>query len=139
MKAKRKSAIEKVIHTIKSIPQNIADFSIVKFCEQRFEKFGFGYKVFAVFAIINYILPYFMWEFANNCTNIILRFIAGASCVLILLKEYWPDRLQKYFGLYWHITILYSVPLITSYMLFSSSFSYQWLINLSLRLLLQCL
>ena len=46
----------------------------------------------------------------------------------------WPERLKKYLPLYWHLTLLYSIPFFATFMLLENQLSFEWLMNVSLGL-----
>lgn len=57
-------------------------------------------------------------------------------CFLLIIKDYWHDYLVPYLPLYWHITLLYCLPFLTTYMLFDSEGETFWLLNMILALFL---
>lgn len=108
-------------------------------CAERVSSHGAQYELFGIFAVINYIIPYFMWSpsSSNNYTLLIcLRLIAGSLCFLLIIKDYWYESLVPYLPLYWHGTLLYCLPFLTTFMLFDSQGSTLWLLNMILALLL---
>lgn len=108
-------------------------------CAERVMQHGAQYELFGVFAVINYIVPYFMWSPSSNSNYallICLRLLAGSMCFLLIMKDYWHDSLRPYLPLYWHVTLLYCLPLLTTFMLFDSQCSTFWLLNMILALFL---
>lgn len=109
------------------------------YCTERVSDHGAQYELFGVFAVINYIIPYFMWSpsLNSNYTLLIcLRLLAGGLCFLLIIKDYWHEALVPYLPLYWHATLLYCLPFLTTFMLFDSLGSTFWLLNMILALLL---
>ncbi|USN51321.1 MAG: HAMP domain-containing histidine kinase [Myxococcales bacterium] len=103
------------------------------------QEHGAPYELFGVFAVVNYIVPYFMWSPAKTSNFellIVLRLVAGIMSFLLIIKDYWSDFLQKYLPLYWYATLFYCLPFITSYMLFDSQGDTFWLLNMILAIFL---
>lgn len=110
-----------------------------RFSNSRIEIYGAQYTVFGIFALLNYIVPYFMWSPSGSGDYhliLSLRIMAGLFCFLLVMKDYWPERLVKYLPLYWHFTLMYCLPFLTTYMLVSSAGSLPWLSNMILALFL---
>lgn len=86
---------------------------------------------FAIFGIITYPLYYWIWTTANRSgyDNLTLRLIVVLLCVGLLLKKYWPANLINYYSLYWYITILYSLPLLFTFLLLKNELSQAWVLN----------
>lgn len=105
----------------------------------RVEDHGAQYEIFGIFAVANYIIPYFMWSPIKNSHYTLLiglRLLAGVFCFLLIIKDYWHKALIPYLPLYWHFTLLYCLPFLTTFMLFESLGSTFWLLNVILALLL---
>lgn len=106
---------------------------------QRVKLHGAQYELFGVFAFINYIVPYSMWSSSSNSNFgllICMRLLAGGACFLLIVKDHWIPSLAKYLPLYWHMTLLYCLPFLTTFMLFDSQGSTYWLLNMILAMLL---
>ena len=115
---------------------------IQEFCSDRVEKFGAPYFAFAIFGIINYPLAYFIRVYVQQqpeLESLTLRAIATFLCVGLLLKNYWPQKVQKYLPLYWYTTVTISLPVIMAYLLLKNNFSLEWLINNAVGLLITIL
>jgi signal transduction histidine kinase len=105
----------------------------------RVKQYGAQYELFGIFAVINYIVPYFMWSPSSNssyCMVISMRLLAGCACFLLIIKDHWHRPLGKYLPLYWHLTLLYCLPFLTTFLLFDSQGSTYWLLNMILAMLL---
>ena len=63
-------------------------------------------KAFAVFGLINYILPFFMWnqDMIQSTLPLYLRSIASTLCFLLLVKDYWPKNCKWLLPSYWYFT-----------------------------------
>lgn len=106
---------------------------------KKVKQHGAQYEVFGIFAFINYIVPYSMWSSSSNSNYgllISMRLIAGGSCFLLIIKDHWLPWFYKYLPLYWHCTLLYCLPFITTFMLLDSQGDTYWLLNLILAMLL---
>ena len=77
---------------------------------------AYPYITFAIFGIITYPFYYWLWYVSTTTgyDNLSLRLVVVVMCVILALKNYWPEKLQNYFALYWYITLLYCLPFQTS-------------------------
>ena len=68
--------------------------SLVKFFDDRIKKFGAAYFTFAIVGLINCPLAYVMRAHAQDIPeseSIVLRLLATALCLGLLVKDYWPN------------------------------------------------
>ena len=122
-----------IVKTIPT-PKKIFNYSIRKVAN-----FGASYNLFAIFFCLNFIVPYFMWTYqkpTNYTIMLIMRSIAALLCVGILLRAYWPSRFKKYLPIYWHITLMYCLPVLTTTMFLLSGGNPEWLINSAMAIML---
>ena len=114
---------------------------ILKYSTDRVSQVGADYFAFSVFFCVNYTFPYFMWDFTqqNVYHVLILRVIVIILCLVLLLKSFWPTSIKKYFPLYWHFTLLVTLPLITFFILLLENWSVVCLINSVLSIFLLAL
>jgi len=113
--------------------------NIVKYFQNRVNSHGANYVTFAAFLCLNYILPYFMWTngAVYRCNILtIIRFLGATMCMLLLLKNYWPTRVLKYFPVYWHATVMYVLPFSTTLSLLIMGGTTEWLINITLAIMM---
>lgn len=89
---------------------------------------------FAIFALTAFTLPYFMWSSYNE-HNVLLRVIAGFLCICLLMRDYYPTFLKKYYSFLWILTITYCLPFMTTVVVLIEGDSL-WLINLALSVFL---
>ncbi|MCG8340285.1 MAG: hypothetical protein MI674_03330, partial [Cytophagales bacterium] len=113
--------------------------SITSFSKRQVERYGANHLLFGVFFSLNYIVPYFMWtpEKSPYFTTIMsLRAIGGMLCVGLLTEDHWPKWAKRFFPTYWHISVLYCLPFVSTFMLFllGGAESMEWVINLSLAI-----
>jgi len=111
------------------------------FSANRVHSYGAQYIAFGIFSVANYILPYFMWSYTehDDYVSLSLRFVAGLLSFFLIMNDYWPKSFRKLLPLYWHITLLFCLPFMTTYMLLSTHASIYWLLNMSLALFLLAL
>ncbi len=118
----------------------IPTFSKVsQYSTRKVEGIGADYFVFGIFFCVNYTIPHFMWNYSQPYISdiaISLRVIAGLLCLGLLLKNFWPASFKIYFSLYWHFTLMVTLPLMTFLMLLLQDWSVIWLVNMALSIFL---
>ena len=113
--------------------------NIYNYSKRRIEKYGASHVLFGTFCCMNYIVTYFMWtthKASYHATILIMRIIAGTLCVGLLLRDQWPDYLKRYFPSYWHLTLLYTLPFLTTVMFLLNSRSIEWFANIAMAIML---
>ena len=135
-KEQRKRLFNKsIIETIKDyIPtlDKLANYSI-----EKVKDIGAPYQLFGIFTCVNYVVPYFMWsfdKFPNQEYLTVLRFAAGGLCVLLMMADQWHRKVEKYLPLYWHFTVMFCLPFMTTVMFFCTQAQHGWLINMMLAI-----
>ncbi|MCA0457078.1 MAG: HAMP domain-containing histidine kinase [Chloroflexi bacterium] len=105
------------------------------------KKFTHPYLTFAIFGIITYPLYYWIWEATSSggYENLPLRLITVFLCILLALKDYWPQNCKIFFSLFWYITLLYSLPFLFTFLLLKNHMSFTWSMNTTTVLLLTIL
>ena len=70
---------------------------------------------------IGHPLYWYIWVyiFPQPYESAFLRFSGSVVCLGLVLRNYWPKRLRRYFSLYWHFAITYVLPFPFTYLLFS--------------------
>ncbi|MCC2646838.1 MAG: hypothetical protein K0R02_903 [Rickettsiaceae bacterium] len=103
---------------------------LIEYCMAQAEQYGMQYKAFSIFAIANYTFPNFMWSqgIVNGYTVVSLKYIAGIFCAGLLIKENWPKKIQKYFPLYWYMTLLFCLPFTMTIMVLDHNFANGWIV-----------
>jgi len=88
-------------------------------------------RAFGIFGVINFPLFYAILSLlpGEEDNGWAPRIIAFGLCSVLSLMDYWPQRLKPYLGLYWHLTVLYCLPLFGTYMFLENSDSTTWLTN----------
>ncbi len=100
-------------------------------------KHGSENIIFGIYCCVNFTLPYVLWdsndpEKYNLMTN--LRFIGGILAGLLIVKDEWKKFLKPYYPLYWHATLTYCLPFITTVMFLLSKGSLLWLIQIAVSI-----
>ncbi len=62
--------------------------------------------------------------------NLTLRIIGSALCLLLTLKNYWPDKFKKLLPFLWYLTLLYILPFFFLFMSLKNNMSTMWQINM---------
>ncbi|MBN8828974.1 MAG: hypothetical protein J0H68_09735 [Sphingobacteriia bacterium] len=111
--------------------------SIINFSNERVKIYGANYISFGAFAVYNYAIPFFMWSpqaiNINKSYDLIIRTISALLCINLLLKDYWPEKLKKFFPTYWHLTLMFCFPVSTTYFFLNYCTNF-WILNLALSL-----
>lgn len=126
-KPHRKVLIER-LKAIVPTPQNIVAYSQAKVAD-----YGAPYILFGIFCIINYTVPFFIWMEAPSQYEdllIYLRVMGGVLCVLLIAQEKWPQNLQPYLPIFWHLTVLYCLPFTNTLMFLLTDFNTEWLMGI---------
>lgn len=73
---------------------------------------------FSIFGVINYPVFYLVWSlyFQQELQHLEIRVVAAALCVILALRNYWPNKIKFLIPIYWYFTILYCLPFFCSYM-----------------------
>lgn len=105
------------------------------------KKFVQPYVTFAIFGIITYPFYYWIWQISASpgYENLELRIIAVFLCVLLILKDYWPETCKTFFPLFWYITLLYSLPFLFTFLLLKNNMSFMSAMNTMTVLILAIL
>lgn len=115
-------------------PQNI-----LRFCTRRVEVFGEQYTNFGAWALVNYMLPFFMWfDLESEHFDIILylRIIGGATCFMMVVREKWLQHWHYYMPAVWYFALFFCLPFSGFYMFLATAGHLTWTINLALSLLM---
>ena len=115
------------------IPSNLVQHS-----QKRIAKYGAPYILLGVFGVINYIVPYFMWEHENPQTYELMtymRVIGAMAYGLLVVKDKWTKSLLPYLPAFWHLTLLYCLPFTSTVMFLLTQGSVEWLINVAITIL----
>lgn len=84
-----------------------------------------------VVGIISFPLYYCIWKYAvpQPYENLTLRLIGSIIFVPLIISHKWPEALEKYLALGWHLVILYSLPFFFTFMFLKNEGSTVWLVS----------
>jgi len=99
------------------------------------------YFAFSVFFSVIYTFTFFMWDFTKQELSqiIFLRILVIILCFFLLIKPLWPKRYLKYFSLYWHLTLMITLPFTSLFILIIEDWSIICMINVILSIFLLAL
>ncbi len=120
-------------HTWLPTPQKLIEYS-----QRRVAKYGESSTLFALFLSLNYMIPLFMHGHSNPATYgwiLAIKSISIFLCLGLLLKPYWPSKLLAYFPTYYHLTLLYCLPFVTTFLFLLEEHSIEWVVNVALSIL----
>ena len=85
----------------------------------------------AILAFLAHPVFYLIWTYAfpQPYENIWWRALGSLLCIPIIFKDYWPERFIKYLPLFFHIAIIYNIPIFFSLFLIKNDFSQVWLFS----------
>jgi|GEM_PF-96976 len=116
----------------------IIKYIFTQYSADRIEAYGSHYVLFGAFAVVNYLVPIFMWESAipENFYLLIsiMRVFAGILCFFLVIQEIWPKSIKRYLPQYWHFTLLYTLSFMSVFMLLLNQSSFSSVINLAIAL-----
>ena len=131
-KPRRKALLAK-LQALLPTPQNM-----VKYSQKQIAKYGAPYVLLGIFCIVNYIVPYFMWEHDSVRSHdlmLYLCFIGAMACGLLVVKDKWPSSFMPYLPIFWYCTLLYCIPFTSTVMFLLTQGSVEWLINVALAIM----
>lgn len=101
-------------------------------------RFDQPYQTFAIFGVITYPLYYFIWAASHTQSydSLWLRLIATLLCLILALKNYWPQTFKQFLPLYWYATLLYCLPFFFTITLLKNHISYDAALNAMTALVL---
>lgn len=80
---------------------------------------------------VSFVVYLFIWNVVtpNGYDNLLLRFIGGLLCLLLILKNKWPVYLNKFKPYFWYLTLLYCFPFFFTFMMLKNPDSYVWVMT----------
>ncbi|MBX9890632.1 MAG: HD domain-containing protein, partial [Amoebophilaceae bacterium] len=111
---------------------------IIGYPQRKFTAYGAAPTAFAFFMGFQYMMPGWVPVAQPPAYNWLLaiRGVGALFCVGLLLKEYWPALLQRYFPLYWYSSLCYCLPFSTTLLFFLYNSAIEWLVHIVLAILL---
>ena len=112
--------------------------NMVRYSQGRVEKYGAPYILAGIFCCFNLIVPYFLWQSPNDHEDGLLsvRFVGATLCGLLIIKDKWTQGFHRYMPFFFHCTLLYCLPFLSTVMLLVTQGDMAWLINLALSILM---
>ena len=113
--------------------------NIFRYSTNKVTKYGANYALFAAVCIINYLMFYIYAS--EHITDPFDGFsfisaIGGTFCMILLVRNYWPRGLKKYFPVYWHFTLLFCLSFSTTFIFLIMQGEMKWMVNVAVAILL---
>ncbi|MCG6952462.1 MAG: adenylate/guanylate cyclase domain-containing protein [Betaproteobacteria bacterium] len=85
----------------------------------------------ALIALVGHPLFYLIWSyvFPQPYENLALRIFAGAICIPLVLKAYWPERLRLWLALYWHLVVMFQLPFFFTLFMLLNDYAMVWVLT----------
>ncbi len=112
---------------------------LLHYSEGKLAKYGASPSLFALFMSLNYMVPFFMHTYTASATYkqvLVIRSIGAILCVGLILKPYWPVWLRRYFAIYYHFSLLYCLPFLTTFLFLIERGNVEWIINVAFSIML---
>lgn len=96
------------------------------------EENEYQYNLYAIFSLLGFIFFYFVNHKVvapGQYENIYIRVAAATLAFLLLIRKYWPKFAQKYFRIFWYITLTFNLPFFFTFMLLQNNCSPEWQLN----------
>lgn len=107
----------------------------------KFKLAGYGSEpeLFAIWLLFNHMVPIFMHSYADLVAYnwlLSIRSLGALFCVGLLLKSYWPKQFLTYFPAYYHFSLLYCLPFVTTFLFLLEGGNIEWVVNMTLSIML---
>ncbi|MEM7382851.1 MAG: HD domain-containing protein [Bacteroidota bacterium] len=112
---------------------------LLRYSQDRVAKYGANPTLFALFMSFSYMIPFSMHSYTDLTMYNWLLAIRGMGALLsvgLLLKSQWPRWLLPYFPVYYHLSLLYCLPFVTTFLFLLEGGSIEWLLNVALSIML---
>jgi len=85
----------------------------------------------ALIGLIGHPLFYLIWSYAfpQPYENLALRLLAGAICLPLVLKDYWPARAKAWLPLYWHAVVMFQLPFFFTLFMLLNGYAMVWVLT----------
>ena len=90
---------------------------------------------FAMFIAVSYMVPMFMHSVGQPDSYnwlLALRVVGALLCVGLLLKSQWPESMLRYLADFYHLTLLFCLPFMTTFLFLLEGDSMEWIVNVFL-------
>ena len=107
----------------------------------KFKLAGYGLEpeLLAIWLLFNHMVPIFMHSYADLVAYnwlLSIRSLGALFCVGLLLKSYWPKQFLTYFPAYYHFSLLYCLPFVTTFLFLLEGGNIEWVVNMTLSIML---
>ena len=124
-------AYQKILKLKKLLKQNL----FINYTSINSRIYNQDYFLYGIFYLVTSLIPMVVPIDSpivfNSNLSITVRFISNVLCVFLLLSEFLPQQLDRYFTIYWYMTLIYTLPFSTTFVLLDKSCSKFSLINYS--------
>ncbi|MDQ2696222.1 MAG: hypothetical protein M3Z21_12755, partial [Pseudomonadota bacterium] len=98
----------------------------------------FTFLAAGMIGLVGFPLYYVIWHdwFPQPYENLALRLVGALLCLGLAVQMWWPPAWQRCLPLYWHLTMLYSLPFFFTFMMLKNDFSVTWLVSETIGLFL---
>lgn len=89
-----------------------------RFSERQVREYGAQYNAFCLFIGLFFVAAPYRWVNPGHYPEYVLlslRVIPYIFCGIILVRKFWPLKLQPYLPLFWHFTLFYCFPFRTTF------------------------
>jgi Na+/proline symporter/signal transduction histidine kinase len=122
----------KLINSLIQLPTKISYH-----LKEQMNNYELSHVSFGLFMSLNYMMPYFLSDNASINNIFTLKLIGACLCVGLLLQPYWSTYFyDKFFHLYWNLTLLYCLPFSTSLFYILNNGNTLWSVNLAFSIML---
>ena len=93
--------------------------------------FSTRHLYFGLVAGLGYPLYYVVWQvlFPQPYETLGLRLAGSVIFIPIIFARLWPQRLKRFFPLYWYLALVFALPFFFTYMLLMNGSSTVWLLS----------
>ncbi len=129
-----RGSLNKKLKTFLPTPDNLKKYS-----QEKIDKYGAQPTLFALFIAFSYMVPLFMHSYGVPSIYhwlLGIRGIGALLCVGLMLQPIWPVKLRSYFPVYYHFSLLYCLPFVTTFFFLLEKGSIEWVINVALSIML---
>lgn len=93
--------------------------------------FSSRHVYFGLIAVFGFPLYYYVWHdlFPQPYENLPLRLVGTAVFVPVVVAKLWPERLKRFFPLYWYFALLFALPTFFTFMLLKNDGATVWLLS----------
>ncbi len=112
---------------------------VTEYCYNNIKQYETYYIAFAVFCVLNYIFPLATTNYLHHNSfglKSIMYIIAVVMCVGLLMRKHWARFSERYFAIYWLLTLLYCLPFMSVFLFLQNYGELGWSANMVLSIML---